>query len=173
MMSDAEHRLSWTHKMPNYNHLIATNITSLQQSETLKNWIENRQFEKYESIEHELNYKSGRPSNKLYKFRLTDIDRQVIMKVSYINKIYKWNRQFELILKHYLRDANHTAFRCCEKAYSHGLASPEPLAYWKKRGSLLQVKSYFLYQYIDDFPIEKVYEKLEKVGGMDAKKKRH
>ena len=158
--------------MPTYNHLIAANITSLQQSKVLKNFIENRKFEKYESIEHELNYKKVLTRNKLYKFMLTDIDRQVIMKVKYINKRYKWDRQFELILKHYLRDDNHTAFRCCEKAYSHNLASPEPLAYWKKRDSLTQVKSYFLYQYIDDFPVEKIYEKLAKVEDMDAKRKR-
>ena len=155
-----------------YNHLIAVNITSLQQSKVLKNFVENCEFEKYESIKYELNCKFSRRNNKLYKFMLTDIDRQVIMKVSYINKIYKWNRQFELILKHYLRDANYTAFRCCEKAYSHGLASPEPLAYWKKRDSLLQVKSYFLYQYIDDFLVEKIYKKLEKAEGIDAEKKK-
>ena len=158
--------------MPKYNHLIAANITSTYQSKALRNWIENREFEQYESTEYELNYKKGRISNNLYKFMLTDIDRQVIMKVSHINKHYKWSRQFELILKHYLRDTNRQAFRCCEKAYSHNLASPEPLAYWKKRDSLTQVKSYFLYQYIDDFSVERAYKKLAKVEGMDSKKKK-
>ena len=158
--------------MPKYNHLIAANITSAYQSKALRNWIENREFEKYESTEYELNHKKGRISNKLYKFILTDIDRQVIMKVSYINKSDKWSHKFELILKYYLRDASRKAFCCCEKAYSHSLASPEPLAYWKKRDSLTQVKSYFLYQYIDHFPVERIYEKLAKAGDMDSKKKR-
>ena len=145
--------------MPKYNRLIAENITSTHQSKALRNWIENCEFEKYESTRYELNCEFSRRNNNLYKFMLTDIDRRVIMKVKYINKRYKWNRQLELILKHYLRDTNLQAFRCCEKAYSHNLASPEPLAYWKKRDSLTQVKSYFLYQYIDDFPVEKAYKK--------------
>ncbi len=129
--------------MPRYNHLIAANITSLQQAEALRNWIKNREFEKYESTEYAFSHKGGRPKNKLYKFLLADINRQVIMKVSYINKRYKWTRQLELILKHYLQDANYKAFRGCEKAYCHNLAAPEPFAYWRKRDSLTQVKSYF------------------------------
>ena len=157
--------------MPKYNHLIAANITSTHQSEALKNWIENREFEKYESTEYELNCEFSRRNNNIYKFMLTDIDRQVIMKVKYINKRYKWNRQFELILKHYLRDANHTAFRCCEKAHAHNLA-PEPLAYWKKRDSLTQVRSYFLCQYVDGFSGEKIYEKLAKAENMNSNKKK-
>ena len=159
--------------MPNYGHLIAANITSLQKSKALKNWIENRKFEEYESTDYELNHEFSRPHNNLYKFMFTDIDRQVIMKVSYINKSYKWTRQFELILKHYLRDANHKAFRCCEEAYAHNLASLEPLAYWKKRDSLTQVKSYFLYQYRKaSFPWFKTYETLRQAGDIDARQKR-
>ncbi len=114
-------------------------ILRCKQSKALRNWIKNREFKKYESTEYLLSYKKGRSTNKLYKFLLADIDCQVIMKVSQIN------RPFELILKHYLRDANHMAFRCCKKAYSHNLAAPEPFAYWRKRDSLTQVKSYFLY----------------------------
>ena len=159
--------------MSRYNHFIAANITPAYQSKVLRNWIENREFERYESTEYEFNHGFGRPYNNLYKFMLADIDRQVIMKVSYINKSYKWTRQFELILKHYLQDANHTAFRCCEEAYANNLAAPKPLAYWKKRDSLTQVKSYFLYQYIKaDFTVEKIYKKLAKAGGMDSEKKR-
>ena len=159
--------------MPRYNHLIAANITSLQQSKALRNWIKNREFEKYESTQYALGHKGGRPKNKLYKFLLADINRQVIMKVFYINKRYKWTRQFESILKYYLRDTNHAAFRCCERAYAHNLAAPEPFAYWKKRDSLTRVKSYFLYQYIEaDFQVEEIYGQLVEAGGIDSKQKR-
>ena len=158
--------------MPKYNHLIAANITSLQQSKALKSWIEKREFEKYESPEYELHHEKGRPRNKLYKFTLTDINRQVVMKVMYINRRYKWKRNFKLILRHYLLGIDKKTFRCCEKAYSHSLATPEPLAYWKKSDSPIHFRSYFLYQYVDaSFPWFNTYEELRKAGDADSNQK--
>ena len=159
--------------MPKYNHLIATDIVSPQQSDALKRWVENHEFEKYESTAYELDYKFGRPRNNLYKFMLADVNCQVIMKVSHIHKRYKWTRQLELILKHYLRDANRNAFLCCREACSHNLAAPKALAYWQKRDSLTRVKSYFLYQHIEaSFPWFKTYEALRKAGDADSEMKR-
>ena len=159
--------------MPQSNYLIATTIISPRQPEILKKWIENHEYEEYESPEYGLNYEFGHPRNNVYKFMLADINRLVVMKVSHIHKRYKWTRRLELILKHYLRDANLTAFRCCLKAYARNLAAPKPLAYWQKRDSLTQVKSYFLYQYTEaSFPWLKLYEGLGKVKDEDSELKR-
>ena len=159
--------------MSMYNHLVATTIISQKQAKAIEKWIESHKFKNYESSEWRLNYKSGRPSNKLYQFMLNDINCQVMMKVSYINKRYKWTRQLELILKHYLRDANRSAFHCCQEACCHNLAVPKPLAYWQTRDSLTQVKSYFLYQYVEaNFPWFKLYIELEKIGDKAAEQKR-
>ncbi len=158
--------------MPKYNHLIAANIASPQQSKALRSWIENCKFEKYESTEYELNYEIGRPKNKLYKFMLSDIDRQVVMKVVHINRHYEWKSRFTLLLKYHLRGTDRMVFRCCEKAYSRNLAVPEPLAYWKKSDSPTKFKSYFLYQHINvDFPWLNTYRKLRKVGNVDSNQK--
>ena len=108
--------------------------------------------------------------NKLYKFMLTEINREVVMKVVYIN-CDEWKYRFKLILRHYLRASNRKAFCCCEKAYSHNLATPEPLAYWKKNDSVTRFRTYFLYQYVKSFPWLSVYEELRKAGDVDSNQK--
>ena len=159
--------------MPQSNYLIATAIISSQQSETLKKWIANHEFEEYESSKYKLNYKFGVQRNELYKFMLPDIKHPVVMKVSHVRESYKWTSRLGLILKHYLWDANLTAFRCCLKAYPHNLAAPKPLAYWQKRDSLTQVKSYFLYQYAEaDYTWLKLHKTLGEVKDKDSELKR-
>ena len=162
-----------TQNMPQRNYLIARTAISPQQSETLEKWIINHKFEEYESSEYGLDYKVGRRCNNVYKFMLSDINQPVAMKVTPMLERYEWNRRFELILKHYLRDANLKAFRCCLRAYPRNLAAPKPLAYWQKRDSLTEVKSYFLYQYTEaSFPWLKLYEALGKVKDEDSELKR-
>ena len=157
--------------MPKCNHLIAANITSLQQSKALTRWIENLEFEQYESAEYVLQHEQSRPMNRLYKFMLTDINREVIMKVVYINRDNKWKKQLKSILRHYLRASNRKAFCCCERAYAHNLATPEPLAYWKKNESLTRFRTYFLYQYVESFSWPNTYRELKKIGDAEANQK--
>ena len=159
--------------MPQSNYLIATDIISSQQSETLKKWITNHEFEEYESPKYKLSYNRHVQRNKLYMFMLSDIRHPVIMKVSCVRKSYKWKRRLQLILKHHQWDTNLTAFRCCLKAYSCNLAAPKPLAYWQKSDSRTRVKSYFLYQYVEaDHTWSKLYKTLKKVKDKDSKLKR-
>ena len=108
--------------------------------------------------------------NKLYKFMLTEINREVVMKVAYINR-NEWKYRFKLILRHYLRASNRKAFCCCEKAYSHNLGAPEPVAYWKKNDSVTRFKTYFLYQHVKSFPWLNTYEELRKAGDEDSNQK--
>ncbi len=158
--------------MPKYNHLIAANITLPQQSKALKSWIENCEFEKYESPDYELNHTVGRLRNKLYNFMLPNIDRQVVMKVLHIHERHKWKRQFKSILGYNLRGTDKVTFRCCEKAYSHNLATPEPLAYWEKSYNSIHSRNYFLYQYIDiSSPWLDIYKKLREAGDVDSHQK--
>jgi len=134
--------------MQQHKPLLSKSALSHSQLNALKQWISNGCFEEYESPDYVLSHK-GRPRNRLYRFALSDINCPVVMKVSYIHRHYKWTRRFELVLKHYLRDANRNAFHCCQKAHRLNLAAPRPLAYWRERESLTQVKSYFLYEYLE------------------------
>ena len=103
---------------------------------------------------------------------LADINRQVVMKVMHVNECNEWKHKFRLILRYYLRGIDKKAFRCCGKAYSYNLATPEPLAYWKNSNSLVHFRSYFLYQYIDvSFLWQKTYKELRKAGDVDSNQK--
>ena len=152
------------------NYLIAKSNISASQIRVLRRWIADSGFEQYESAEYLLPSSKKRPHNNLYQFMLPALDFRVVMKVTHIHKQYSWIRRLRALLKHYLhRDANYKAFRCCRQAYRNNLAAPMPLAYWQKRDSIVQVKSYFLYQYVENgMPWLEVANKLERVEGSEA-----
>ena len=137
-------------KKPN-NTLIAASNISPQQLSALKKWIADGCFEQYESAEYILPSTIKRPHNHLYRLTLPMMNYRVVMKVAYIHKQYNCIRRLRALLKHYLqRDANYKSFQCCRHAYRYKLAAPMPIAYWQKRDSFAEVKSYFLYRYVEN-----------------------
>ena len=153
------------------NTLIAGANILPQQLEALRKWIADLQFEQYESAEYILASTQKRPHNRLYDFRLPMTEHRVVMKVVHINKQYNWMRRLHALLKHYLRrDANYKAFSSCCRAYRRKLATPMPIAYWQKRDGIAEVKSYFLYRYIENgVPWLEVSEKLKSAEDSEAK----
>ena len=149
------------------SHLIASSNVSPSQLTLLERWIADGCFEQYESPEYILSSPRNRPHNRLYEFMLPAVDYRVVMKVTHIHKQYSWIRRLRALFRYYrCRDANYTAFQSCRHAYQQDLAAPKPLAYWHRRESFTQTKSYFLYRYVEDSrSFVEVYEKLKKEGG--------
>ena len=149
------------------SHFIASSNVSPPQLNLLERWIADGCFEQYESPEYILSSSRNRPHNRLYEFILPAVDYRVVMKVTHIHKQYSWTRRLRALFRYYRqRDANYKAFQSCRYAYQQGLAAPKPLAYWRKRESFTQTKSYFLYRYVEDSSsFVEVYEKLKKEDG--------
>ena len=149
------------------SHLIASSSVSSSQLNLLDKWIASGCFEQYESPEYILSGSRNRPHNRLYEFILPAVDYRVVMKVTHIHKQYSWIRRLRALFRYYRRrDANYKAFQSCRYAYQQGLATPKPLAYWRKRKSFTQTKSYFLYRYVEDsMSFLEVSEKLRKEDG--------
>ena len=150
-------------------YLIATSNVLPSQLQALEEWIADDCFRQYELPEFLLSGSKNRPHNRLYKFTLPVVDYQVVMKVTHIHQEYNQMRRWRALLKHYRQqDANYRAFQCCRYAYCNNLAAPKPLAYWQKRDSFAQVKSYFLYQYIEDgMPWLEASDKLRETRGSE------
>ncbi len=148
------------------NHLIASSNVLPSQLKVLEKWIADGCFEQYETPGYILSGSRNRPHNRLYEFIPPAVDYRVVMKVTHVHKQYSWIRRLRALLRYYRRrDANYRAFQCCRHAYQQGLAAPKPLAYWRKRESFTQAKSYFLYRYIDDsVSFLEISEKLRKEG---------
>ena len=159
-------QMSYNNKTSN-NLLIASSNVSSSQLNLLEKWIADDCFEQYESPEYILSSSRNRPHNRLYEFTLPAVGYRVVMKVAHIHKQYSWIRRLRALLRYYCqRDTNYKAFRSCRYAYQWGLAAPKPLAYWRRRKSFTQTKSYFLYQYVENSrPFAEVSEKLKKEDG--------
>ena len=114
----------------------------------LEKWIVQSNFLQYEKEELILKKKS-RKRNKLYDFHLTCISKNVVMKVSQIDKNYKFWRKVNLFITSLYKDYNFNSYKNTINLIENGVETIVPIAYWNYKTSLLSYKSYFLYEKVD------------------------
>ncbi|QMU61591.1 MAG: hypothetical protein GKR92_07725 [Gammaproteobacteria bacterium] len=138
-------------------YAISPNISD---KNTLLSWIQNKNFEKFVNGGNQL-LRHTRKRNKLYTFQHPIFDKQVILKVSEIDKQYKLTRRVNLYLSTLLNDYNFRAFSGACLLRENDITCPEPIAYWNEKHYFLIKKSYYLYEMIEaDNTVHSFAEKL-------------
>lgn len=112
----------------------------------LSEWIAADDFAAYERPDCVLNHGGCRPRNRLYEFRLPQIRRKVVMKVSRIDPRYRLSRKIDLFVTGLYKDYNEVGFHGATALHAAGLPVAEPLAFWTRRRGLFDKRSYFLYR---------------------------
>lgn len=111
-------------------------------------WIRGKQFLKYEKTQFRLDKKS-RKRNKLYCFDYEPENCSVIMKVSQISQHYRLGRKINLFLTSLYKDYNYRSCISSIRLQQAGVDTIMPIAYWTFGSSLLNRKSYLLYQKVE------------------------
>lgn len=112
-------------------------------------WIQDKQFLKYESAELLLD-KKGRKRNKLYCFYYSPAGCNAIMKVSQISKHYRFWRKVDLFITSMYKDYNYRSYTGSIRLQQANIDTIKPIAYWTYKLSWLNRKSYILYKKVDD-----------------------
>ena len=111
-------------------------------------WIQEKQFVKYETAELLLGKKS-RKRNKLYCFHYSPADCDVIMKVSQISEHYKFRRKLNLFVTSLYKDYNYRSYIGSIYLQQAKVDTIKPIACWTCRLSWLNRKSYILYKKVE------------------------
>ncbi len=135
-------------KMQSYSHGKFLINNTLPSSELTEKWVQERQFLKYERDQFQLGKKS-RKRNQLYCFDYEPADCAVIMKVSQIDQRYKLGRKINLFWTSLFKDYNYRSYIGSLQLQQAGVDTIKPIAYWTFKSSLLDRKSYLLYQKVD------------------------
>jgi hypothetical protein len=85
---------------------------------------------------------------RVYGFRIPELTRDVIMKISWQNPAYSFGRRFNIAVSQFLRDYGRRGFFGALKLQASGIESVRPLACWKFRKSFFNTESYLLYERI-------------------------
>ncbi len=110
-------------------------------------WIKNRNFEDYMHEKYRMK-KHTRKRNKLYTFQHPETNSEVILKVSKVNKDYKFLRRLNLFFSTLKEDYNLRAYKGAKLLNSIGVDCPTPIAYWNEKGKFFTKESYYLYEKI-------------------------
>lgn len=129
-----------------YGKLLINNAFSA--NELTEKWIQGKQFLKFEKTQFQLDKKS-RKRNKLYCFDYEPENCSVIMKVSQISQHYKLGRKINLFLTSLFKDYNYRGYISSLRLQQAGVDTIMPIAYWTSKSSLLNRKSYLLYQKVE------------------------
>ena len=135
-------------KTQSYSHGKFLINSTLPSCELTKKWVQERQFLKYERGQFRLG-KKGRKRNRLYCFNYEPADCSVIMKVSQIDRHYKLGRKINLFWTSLFKDYNYRSYVGSLQLQQAGVDTIKPIAYWTFKSSLLDRKSYLLYQKVD------------------------
>ena len=111
-------------------------------------WIQERQFLKYETAQLQLDKKS-RKRNRLYCFDYEPANYSVIMKVSQISPHYKLARKVNLFITGLFKDYNYRSYIGSLRLQQAGVDTIKPIAYWTFKSSWLNRKSYLLYEKVE------------------------
>lgn len=138
-------------------YAISPNISD---KEKLLSWVKSKDYEKLLHSENRL-IRHTRKRNKLYAFQHPIIEKQVILKVSEIDKQYKLLRRINLYLSTLFNDYNYRAFIGARLLHENNITCPNPVAYWNEKHYFLINKSYYLYEKIEaDDSVHSFVEKL-------------
>lgn len=111
----------------------------------LLDWIRDGEFNKYTNEKYRL-HRHTRKRNKLYSFRHPILNKEVILKISQIDKSYKLYRRLNLHASTLFNDYNFRAFSGANQLKQHNISCAKPIAYWNEKGMFLTEKSFYLYE---------------------------
>ena len=116
--------------------------------EELKTWVTERKFDSYVDEKYRMK-RHTRKRNKLYSFIHPVSGKEVILKVSKIDKQYNFLRRINLLVSTFFSDYNSRAFNGSIQLKNIGINCANPVAYWTEySNSLFRRKSYFMYEKI-------------------------
>ncbi len=113
----------------------------------LLNWIKEKKFNDFTGQIFQM-HRHTRKRNKLYSFDHPIINTDVILKVSIIDRQYKFSRRLNLHISTLFKDYNFCAFKGAFLLRNIGIKCAKPIAYWTESNFFLQNKSYYLYEKI-------------------------
>lgn len=117
-------------------------------SEKLNNWVKNKEYEQYTIEKHRM-HRHTRKRNKLYTFEHPILNKEIILKVSHIDKQYKLLRRLNLALSTLFVDYNFRAFSGGLLLQDIGINCPKPIMYWIETNSIFCRKSYYMYEKVE------------------------
>ncbi len=117
-------------------------------NQSLEHWIQNIQFEKFESQDHRMQLHS-RKRNNLYTFYLPSIDKEVVLKVSQISRQYRWYRKLNLLLVSLIKNYSLNAYYGGIALDKINIDSLKVIAHWTCKRQNESNKSYLLYEKVD------------------------
>lgn len=119
--------------------------SDLVAKDELFDWIRTKKFASYIIESHRLK-RHTRKRNKLYSFRHPILKKEVILKISQIDKKYKFYRRLNLHISTLLNDYNFRAFSGAYQLKQKNISCASPIAYWTEKNMFLIEKSYYLYE---------------------------
>ncbi len=111
-------------------------------------WIKNKKYTPYEISEYRMD-RHTRKRNNLYSFSHPLTNTNVILKVSKIDKKYKFSRRINLIISTFFNDYNFRAYKGGLLLKNIDISCAEPIAYWTESGFLYRKKSYYMYEKVN------------------------
>lgn len=116
--------------------------------EDLKTWIIEREFDIYVDEKYRMK-RHTRKRNKLYSFIHPTFNKEVVLKVSNIDKQYNFLRRINLLISTFFSDYNLRAFNGSIQLKNIGINCANPVAYWtESSSSIFSKKSYYMYEKI-------------------------
>ena len=120
---------------------------NISDKKTLKTWIAKKKFisyidDKYRMIRH------TRKRNKLYSFEHPIYKKEVILKVSTIDKQYNLSRRINLLLSNFFNDYNYRAFEGSILLRKIDVSCANPIAYWTISDTIFKKTSFYMYEKI-------------------------
>ena len=119
----------------------------IENKEELKNWVVEKKFNNYIDQKHRMQ-RHTRKRNKLYSFHHPIQNKEVILKVSTIDKQYPLLRRINLLLSTLFSDYNFRAFKGSIELRNIDISCAKPIAYWTESNLIFRKKSYYLYEKI-------------------------
>jgi len=121
---------------------------NITHKEDLKIWVAKRKFDSYVDEKYRMK-RHTRKRNKLYSFIHPVFDKEVVLKVSNIDKQYNFLRRINLLISTFFSDYNFRAFNGSIQLKNIGINCANPVAYWtESTNSLFRNKSYYMYEKI-------------------------
>ena len=123
-------------------YALASDIVSKKE---LFDWISSKEFTNYVNENQRLQ-RHTRKRNRLYSFQHPILKKEVILKVSQIDKKYRLYRRLNLYISTLFNDYNFRAFSGANQLKQNNISCANPIAYWTEKGLFLTEKSYYLYE---------------------------
>jgi hypothetical protein len=119
-----------------YGHGIFLTHPDLASNESLKKYIRE---ERFLDVPEENRVKNRNRQHKVYSFHLAELNREVVMKVYWMDPTYPLWRRIEIWISLIFQDRCYRAFIAALSMQKHDIPTYTPLAYWthRKKGHAL------------------------------------